>query len=77
MSNRQENQELSCPFSPPRVTPTPHFPTAASSGGQGLPETSTGTTIWPCLDAAKPPQREQTKQCYRQPHHTLAPATES
>lgn len=55
MSNRQENQELSCPFSPPRVTPTPHFPTAAFSGGQGLPETSTGTTIWPCLHVAKPP----------------------
>lgn len=55
MSNQQENQELSCPFSMPRVTPTPHFPTAASSGWQGLPETSTGTTIWPCLDVANPP----------------------
>lgn len=54
MSNRQENQELSCPFSSPRVIPTPQFPTAASKRGQGLPETSTGITIWPCLHVAKP-----------------------
>lgn len=51
MSNRRENQELSCP----RITPTTHFPTAASSGGQGLRDISTGTTIWPCLDVAKSP----------------------
>lgn len=55
VSNRQKSQELSCPFSPPRVNPTPCFPTAASSGGQGLPETSTGTRIWPCLEVVNPP----------------------
>lgn len=41
MSNRQDTQDLSSPFSAPKVTPTPRFPTAAFSGEQGLPETST------------------------------------